>query len=128
MTGAVRGVAAAMAMSGVRSVTTRLGIVRMTPPEEIGTHGGAALLARLPPHRRAAALELAHWGYGALGGVVFELLPARTRAVGIAYGLGLWGLFEAGIAPVLGAERNRPTSERLALAADHALYGLILSA
>lgn len=128
MTGAVRGVGAAMAMSGVRSVTTRLGLVRMTPPEEIGTHGGAALLARLPPHRRAMALELAHWGYGAFGGVVFQLLPARTRTVGIAYGLALWALFEAGIAPALGAERDRPTSERVALAADHALYGLILSA
>jgi hypothetical protein len=117
-----------MAMSGVRSVTTRLGLVRVTPPEEIGTHGGAALLARLPPHRRAAALELAHWGYGALGGVVFELLPVRTRAAGIAYGLALWALFEGGIAPALGARRERPASERAALAADHVLYGLILSA
>jgi hypothetical protein len=120
-----------MAMSGVRALTTRLGLVRMTPPEEVGTHGAAPLLARVPPAHRGAALELTHWTYGALGGGLFEALPARARgsmAAGTAYGLALWALFEAVIAPALGSSsRERPTTERAALAADHALYGLLLA-
>ena len=127
MSALLRGAVAAMAMSGMRSVTTSLGLVRMTPPEEIGTHGAAPLLARVPPEHRAAALELAHWAYGAAGGAVFAALPVRGRAAGLAYGLALWAAFEALIAPVLGAPaRDRPASERLALAADHALYGLVV--
>jgi hypothetical protein len=120
-----------MAMSGVRSVTTRLGLVQMTPPEEVGMHGAAPLLARVPPAHRGAALELAHWTYGALGGALFEALPARARSsmtAGTAYGLALWALFEALVAPVLGSSsRKRPATERVALAADHVLYGLVLS-
>jgi hypothetical protein len=45
------------------------------------------------------------------------------------YGLVLWLGFELGIAPVLGlsqATRLRPV-DCLALAADHLLYGLVLS-
>lgn len=120
-----------MAMTGVRSLTTQLGIVRLTPPDELGRHGaGAPLLQLVPPERRGAALELAHWAYGALGGAAFALLPHRARsskAVGTAYGLALWALFEAAIAPVAGADRERPIEERAALAADHVLYGLVLT-
>jgi hypothetical protein len=46
------------------------------------------------------------------------------------YGLVVWLGFELGIAPALGlsqAKRVRPV-DRLALAADHVLYGLVLSA
>jgi hypothetical protein len=126
--GVVRGVFASMAMSAVRSLTTELGLVRMTPPEEIGTHGAASLLALVPPERREAALELAHWCYGGAGGAVFDALPVpRSRLAGITYGLALWGLFEAILAPALGApRRDRPASERAALAGDHVLYGLLL--
>lgn len=127
MNSVARGAVAAMAMSGVRSLTTSLGLVRLTPPEEIGARGGAPLLARVPPERRGAVLELAHWGYGALGGALFAALPVRGRAAGVAYGLALWAFFEAALAPTLGApERERPTSELLALAADHVFYGLVV--
>ena len=116
-----------MAMSAMRSLTTRLGLVRETPPEEVGTRGAAPLLARVPPEHREAALELAHWGYGALGGAVFAALPLRGRLAGVAYGLALWAFFEVAVAPTLGApERERPASERAALAADHVLYGLVV--
>jgi hypothetical protein len=127
----LRGVVAAMAMTGVRSLTTGLGIVRVTPPDELGRHGaGAPLLGWVPPKRRGAALELAHWAYGAVGGAAFALAPQRARGsrlVGAAYGLALWALFEAVIAPVAGADRERPPEERAALAADHVLYGLVLT-
>ena len=120
-----------MAMTGVRSLTTQLGIVRLTPPDELGRHGaGAPLLQLVPPDRRGAALELSHWAYGALGGAAFALAPHRARGsktFGAAYGLALWALFETVIAPVAGADRERPLQERAALAADHILFGLVLT-
>jgi hypothetical protein len=77
-------------------------------------------------------VELFHWSYGAAGGMGFGALPdgVRGRAwAGPAYGLGAWTAFELVLAPVLGlrqATRPRPV-ERLALAGDHLLYGLVLS-
>ena len=104
----LRGVVAAMAMTGMRSLTKGVGLVRLTPPEELGRHGaGAPLLRRAAPERRAAALELAHWAYGGLGAAAYSLAPARARrskTAGAAYGLALWALFEAVIAPVAGAD------------------------
>ena len=60
-----------------------------------------------------------------------ERCPARCAvAPGRAlYGLAVWLGFEMGIAPTLGlsqAKRVRMV-DRLALAADHLLYGLVLS-
>jgi hypothetical protein len=48
---------------------------------------------------------------------------------GPAYGLLVWLGFEPGIAPMLGlkqTKRVRPV-DRLALATDHPIYGLVLS-
>lgn len=129
---AARGGIAAMAMTGMRTVTKDLGIVEQTPPQAILRQRAAGLLRRMPRSRRQTGIELAHWGYGAGEGVTFALLPEglRRRAwAGPAYGLALWAGFEAGIAPVLGlsqAKRAR-LAERIAFAADHLLYGLVLS-
>ena len=129
---AMRGVIAAMAMTGVRAFTVDLGIVEQTPPQAILKQRARGLIRRVPRGRRRAAVELCHWGYGAGGGAAFALLPERIRRrawAGPAYGLAVWLGFEAGIAPALGltqAKRLRP-AERLALAADHLLYGLVLT-
>lgn len=127
----LRGVVAAMAMTGMRSLTKELGIVRLAPPEELGHHGaGAPLLRRVAPAHRGTAVELAHWGYGGLGAAAFSFAPPRahrSKTAGVAYGLALWALFEAVIAPFAGADRERPVAERVALAADHVLYGLVLT-
>ena len=69
---------------------------------------------------------------GAAGGAVFAALPAPARRrgwAGPAYGLAIWLGFEVGIAPLLGLKQARQMrlSERAALAADHVLYGLVLS-
>ena len=85
-----------------------------------------------PRKKRRAAIELFHWGYGAGGGAAFALLPEelrRRRWAGPVYGLAIWLGFELGIAPALGltqAEKLRPV-DRAGLAADHLLYGLVLS-
>jgi hypothetical protein len=128
----LRGSIAAMAMTGMRALTVDLGIVQEEPPQAIFKQKARGLIRRVPRNRRRAAIELAHWGYGAAGGAAFGLLPAPLRRApwaGPAYGLLVWLAFEAGIAPALGLTQARKLrlAERAALAADHLLYGLVLS-
>jgi hypothetical protein len=130
---AVRGGIAAMAMTGMRAFTVDVGIVEETPPRAIVRQRARGLIRHVPRKRRRAAVELAHWGYGAAGGAVFGMLPEGIRRhrrwAGPAYGLLVWLGFEAGIAPLLGLKQARKlrAAERAALAADHLLYGLVLS-
>lgn len=129
---ALRGSIAAMAMSGMRVLTTELGLVEEPPPQAIFRQRARGLLRLVPRGRRRAAIELAHWGYGAGGGAAFALLPRELRDrpwAGPVYGLAVWLGFEAALAPLLGleqAQKPRPV-ERVALAFDHLLYGLVLS-
>jgi hypothetical protein len=130
---AVRGAIAAMAMTGMRAFTVDLGIVQQTPPQAMVRQRARGLIRRVPRKRRRAAIELAHWGYGAVGGAAFGLLPRSVRQqrrwLGPIYGLVLWLGFEAALAPVLGLSQAKELRvvERAALAADHLLYGLVLS-
>ena len=128
-----RGVVAAMAMSGMRNVTTSADLVAQTPPEALVEQRAPHLLAQIPDDRRQAAVEALHWTYGALGGAMFGMLPATIRRrpwVGPAYGLLFWVIFEAGIAPALGLAQAKQTriTERIAFLADHVLYGVVVAA
>jgi hypothetical protein len=82
--------------------------------------------------RKRVAVELLHWSYGAGGGAAFAALPSELRNrpwAGPLYGVVVWGGFELAIAPLLDldqAKRVRPL-DRLALIADHLLYGFVLS-
>ncbi|MFZ1154959.1 MAG: hypothetical protein WAN93_08655 [Solirubrobacteraceae bacterium] len=128
----LRGAIAAMAMTGMRTLTGNLGLLEQSPPHAIIRQKAAGLLRRVPRRRRRSAIELAHLGYGAAGGMAFALLPEPMRRqpwAGSIYGLALWLSFEAVLAPALGLEqagKTRP-AERAMLAADHLLYGLVLS-
>jgi hypothetical protein len=128
----VRGSIAAMAMTGMRAFTVDLGIVEEEPPQAVFKKKARGLIRQVPRNRRRAAIELAHWGYGALGGAAFALLPQRFRRAawaGPAYGLLVWLAFEIGIAPALGLTQAQKLrlAEKAALALDHLLYGLVLS-
>jgi len=128
----LRGAIAAAAMTGMRAFTVDLGLVDQTPPQAIARQRAQGLLRRVPRRRRRAAIELAHWAYGAGGGAAFALLPDGVRRrpwAGPAYGLVVWIGFELCLAPVLGLKRAKQQRgvERAALAADHLLYGLVLS-
>ena len=128
----VRGAIGAMAMTGMRVITVDVGLVEQSPPEAIAEQRARGLLRRVPPRRRRVAVELLHWAYGTAGGGAFGALPDRLRErpwAGPAYGLLSWLSFELGIAPVLGLKQaRRPrVAERMALAADHLLYGFVLS-
>jgi hypothetical protein len=119
-----------MAMTGMRTVTAGLHLVERTPPERIVTEGVPSLFRRIPPRYRSEALELAHWSFGAAAGLAYGVLPERLRRhgwSGPAWGLAVWTLFEFGIAPALGvSQKERPPRERLFVAADHVLYGLVV--
>jgi uncharacterized membrane protein YagU involved in acid resistance len=128
----LRGAIAAAAMTGMRAFTVDVGLVDQTPPQAIAKQRANGLLRRVPRGRRRAAIEVAHWTYGAVGGAAYAVLPEGIRRQpwsGPAYGLLVWVGFELCLAPVLGlkqAKKQRP-AERAALAADHLLYGLVLS-
>lgn len=130
--GALRGAIAAMAMTGMRAFTVSTGLVDEPPPRAILRQKSKGLFRVMPKRFRRAGQELFHWGYGAVGGAAFALLPdaVRLRAwAGPAYGLLIWIGFEIGLAPALDlsqAKRPRPL-DRAALAVDHLLYGLVLS-
>ena len=127
-----RGTVAAMAMSGVRELTTSLGLLDRPPPDEIAEDGVPALFAPIPRRYRPAAIELAHWGYGAGAGLAYDLAPRQFRRrgwFGLVYGLAIWALFERAVVPVLGLRpaRERPLRERAAIAGDHLLFGAVIS-
>jgi hypothetical protein len=133
--GAARGAVGAMAMTGMRVMTTELGLLEQTPPEAVSrqrARGLRALLRRAPRRQRTGLVETAHWAFGAGGGAAFGALPRtvrRRRWAGPIYGLVVWLGFELGLAPALGlsqSKRLRPV-DRLTLAADHLLYGVVLS-
>ncbi len=122
-------------MTGMRVLTVELGLVEQTPPQALSrqrARGLRSLIRKAPRKQRRGLIEAAHWTFGAGGGAVYGSLPRALRQrrwSGPAYGLVIWLGFELGIAPVLGlsqAKRMRPV-DRLALAADHLLYGLVLT-
>jgi hypothetical protein len=119
----------------MRVMTTELGLLEQTPPEAVSrqrARGLRALLRRAPRRQRTGLVETAHWAFGAGGGAAFGALPRtvrRRRWAGPIYGLVVWLGFELGLAPALGlsqSKRLRPV-DRLTLAADHLLYGVVLS-
>lgn len=131
--GALRGAVGAMAMTGLREMTRNVGLLEEPPPEAIvrqKLRRGRRSVVRHGPRR--AQVELLHWGYGAAAGAVYATLPARLRRhvwAGPAFGVLVWGGFEIALAPLLGLSQARRLRvlDRLALAADHLLYGLVLS-
>ena len=122
-----------MAMTGMRRVMTGFGVVEEPPPEEIARRGVPELFEKIPAEKRDEAVELAHWVYGAAAGALFGMLPRDLRRrlwAGPLYGLLIWAFFEAAVVPLfeLRPARKRARSERLAVAADHVLYGAVVAA
>jgi hypothetical protein len=131
--GALRGAIGAMAMTGVRTFTADMGLLRETPPQSIAkTRRPTGVLSYVPKSRRRAFVEVMHWSVGVTGGAIFGALPdglRRARWFGPVYGLGILVSYDFGIAPLLGlkhSKRPKP-AEQAALIADHLLYGFVLS-
>ena len=123
---ALRGVFGSMAMTGCRVLATEVGWLEQPPPQQV-------FRERVPEEQSRAVEEVVHWLYGALGGAAFGLLPDSVRhapGAGPAYGVAAWLGFEIGIAPLLDLSHHERHGLRahVALLADHAVYGAILSA
>lgn len=130
--GAMRGVIAAQAMTGLRAFTISLGLVDEAPPLAILRQKSKGLFRAAPKRKRRVVQELMHWGYGAAGGVGFAALPERVRKrawFGPLYGLVILAAFEFVQAPLMGLKQAKRLRlvERPALVADHLLYGFVLS-
>lgn len=129
----LRGAIGATAMTGIRTFTVESGLVEQSPPQAIANQRRVHnLLKRVPRKRRVAAIELFHWGYGAAGGTVFGMLPESVRGrlwAGPLYGMLIWFGFELGVAPLLGLKHTKElrVRDRIAVASDHLLYGVVLS-
>lgn len=128
----VRGLIAAMAMSGMREFTANAGLLEKSPPEAIVERHAPEKVKRLAAGHRSAVIELAHWGYGAAGGAVFGVLPSRLRAdprIGPVYGLLVWLVFEFGIGPLLNVQypEQKRLPHRAMLALDHVMYGIVVA-
>ena len=141
---AARGVVGAMAMTGLRKLTSGLGPGERDPAEAILRQRLGLVMAALPqgrrqalkalvqPQRRRALTEAAHVGFGAAAGAGYGALPAQVRQApwsgpGVRASRSGPG-YELGMAPMLGvshAGRRKP-AERVAFVADHLLYGLVL--
>jgi hypothetical protein len=130
---AMRGAIGAMAMTGMRTFTSDLGLLRETPPQSIAKQRRpTGVLSYVPKSRRRAFVEVMHWSVGVTGGAIFGAFPdglRRTPWFGPVYGLGILLSYDFGIAPLLGLKQSkRPkATEQAALIADHLVYGLILS-
>jgi hypothetical protein len=120
-----------MMMTGARQLTTSLGLMEETPPETIVGRVAPRAVHALDRDTRSALTELAHWGYGAVGGACYGLLPRPVRsnaATGPVYGLAVWLAFELGIAPLLGLRHPQGrVAGRVMLVVDHALYGIVVA-
>jgi hypothetical protein len=130
--GAVRGGVAAMAMTGLREFTRHVGLLEEPPPEKIVRQWWLRRIRGVQAGPRRAQVELVHWGYGAAAGACFAAVPSLFRRgswSGPLFGMLVWTGFELGIAPLLTLSRpkHRAALDRLALAADHLLYGYLLS-
>jgi len=120
-----------MMMTGARQLTTNLGLMEETPPETMVNRVAPPALKAVDRDTRSALTELAHWAYGAVGGLGYGVLPARVRtspATGPLYGVAVWLAFEFGIAPALGLRHPQGrVAGRVMLMLDHALYGIVVA-
>ena len=127
-----RGAVGAMAMTGMRQLTSNIGLLREAPPESMVSKVAPDELRRLSPEKRTALTEVTHWTYGSLAGVGFALLPSAVRRwwpAGPLYGVGVWLGYETVIAPLLGLEApHGKVLGRIAVLGDHVLYGAVVGA
>jgi uncharacterized membrane protein YagU involved in acid resistance len=126
--GILAGVAATMAMTAtMRRLHTILPDDERypLPPREIVDNSVAAT----DEHGARSKTLLAHFGFGALTGALFALLPT-TRGGGLAYGLGVWALSYFGWIPaarILTPAHRHPFRRNLLMIGAHIVWGLTLS-
>jgi hypothetical protein len=138
--GATAGAVATVAMSGLMLAAKRIGITGTLPPELIARKA-IGTVAGDPPGdgQEDVVAAVAHIGFGAVAGAIFELLMVRADAArrsaaigasaGVLYATGIWLVSYQGWVPALGimpaASQDRRGRVATMLAA-HWVYGAAL--
>jgi len=91
----------------------------------------AALRRELKPYEKKIAEPLVHYGYGTAWGAIFgvlaEVAPVTTKAVGLPFGATLWLAGDEIAVPALGLSKGPleyPASSHLQALAGHLVYGV----
>jgi hypothetical protein len=134
-TGALAGIAATVPMTAAMELGRRSGLLRHQPPEQITDRllavGGTSKATR---QQRQRVAGLVHVATGATLGAIFAALPQPKRldhrvGLGVAYGIGVYVLSYAGLAPTLqlmpSPSQDRPGRQLTTLVA-HLVYGATL--
>lgn len=140
--GAIGGAAGTVALTGLRQVMARAGLVGETAPEQVVARlEGLGLLDGWSEGARRALTVAAHFGYGVGTGAVFGLLRAEGRekdgapssatteaAVGGALGLLAWAVGWTTLLPLAGVHRppwKEDGANVLLPVVDHAFFGAV---
>ena len=131
--GAVAGVGATAAMTGVMAAAKAGGVLGESPPRAITRRGAEKVTGETPPAVSPLAAVL-HVGFGMSMGVLYGLTIGRRRhrqpeLWGAAFGLAVWAVSYAGWVPALGLmpppDRDRPGRQPVNVVA-HLVYGAAL--
>lgn len=133
--GMLSGVGGTLALSGLRKLMHRVGLVHKTAPEQVVTRlEELGIVGELSSRGRRSLTVLAHYAYGLGIGLCFGLLRRRRAglaeeaSVGAALGVLAWGAGWSSWLPLLGVHSPpwRQDSPRVLLPiADHAFFGLV---
>jgi hypothetical protein len=128
--GALAGISASLAMTAAMRRMFRLLPVAERyplPPREIAERVVPADIEEADLH---SATVTAHFGYGAMAGAIYALLPRRTIGGG-SYGLLVWTLSYLGwipLARILLPATEHPARRNLLMLAAHLVWGASLAA
>ena len=131
--GALAGLAATVALSGLRQAWSKMGLVFDTAPMQVVARvEEMGLVDDLSPSGRRLLTAFAHFAYGAGTGAAFGLLrrekggPAEEAAVGSALGVLAWGAGWSSWLPLTGVHQapwTQKTPRVLLPVLDHAVFG-----
>ena len=119
-----------MAMTGMRRVTTGLGLLERTADARPGRPLLSSLVRRLRPDARQEVIELRTGRTARPEGPSTRCSRRRGRRTRWAgpLRLALWAFFETALVPLLGLRhaKRRTVTSRSFVAADHVLYGIVV--
>ena len=131
--GALAGLAATVALSGLRQGWSKIGLVFDTAPMQVVARvEEMGLVGDLSPVGRRVLTAFAHFAYGAGTGAAFGLLrrergtPIEEAAVGSALGVLAWGAGWSSWLPLAGVHKapwTQKTPRVLLPTVDHAVFG-----
>lgn len=133
--GALGGIGGTLALSGLRKVLSRVGLVEETAPEQVVERlEELGLVDDWSPGARRLLAIAAHFAYGSAMGSALGLLRdergdiVEESAVGTALGILSWGASWTTVLPLAGVHRppwKQSTPKVLLPVVDHAFFGAV---